>query len=275
MIAESLNVDSSQSSMDPGVNHHAHSEDIPRTDILGVKISALNMSLTVETIEHWVGVRQPNYMCISTVHGVMECQDDPKLRMIYNNAGIVTPDGMPLVWLSRNAGNSHVSRVYGPDLMLELCERSMFTGHSHFFYGGMPGVAEELADTLAARFPGLNVAGTYSPAMQRKGDIESSEVIQAINDSEADIVWCGLGTPKQDYWIANHRPLLNAPVLIAVGAAFDFHTGRVKQAPGWMQERGLEWFFRLMQDPKRLWKRYLVGNSRFVLSILRSRYLGR
>lgn len=242
---------------------------IQSTDVLGVHISALNMRQAVETVEGWIENRHQEYVCISTVHGVMECQDDEHLRFIYNHAGLVTPDGMPLVWLSHKAGHSHVSRVYGPDLMLELCSRSATTGHSHYFYGGMPGVADQLAGTLSKRYPGLHVAGTYTPDMQQKGDIESPEVVHAINASGADIIWCGLGTPKQDYWVANHRPLMNASLLIAVGAAFDFHTGRVKQAPAWMQRYGLEWLFRLRQDPKRLWKRYIIGNSRFVFLIAR------
>ncbi len=160
----------------------------------------------------------------------MECQRDPAMKRIVNNAGLRTPDGMPLVWLSRKAGHDHVSRVYGPDLMLELAARSAETGHRHFFYGGAPGVADDLAAKLSARFPGLHVAGTHTPPMQQVGEIEHPDVIAKINDSNADIVWCGLGTPKQDWWVA-HRPLLHAPVLIAVGAAFDFHTGRVKAGP--------------------------------------------
>lgn len=242
---------------------------IPSTEILGVPVSAINMGMAVTEIERWITEDDPGYVCIFTAHSIVECQDDHVFMNIAKNAGLVTPDGMPLVWLSRRAGQDHVSRVYGPDLMLELCQRSARTGHSHYFYGGMPGVADELVEKLLSRFPGLRVAGTHTPGMQVKGEIESAETIQAINDSEADIVWCGLGTPKQDYWVANHREVLNAPVLIAVGAAFDFHTGRVKQAPAWMQKRGLEWLFRLSQDPRRLWKRYAVGNSRFVWNIAR------
>lgn len=242
-------------------------ERIPTTDVLNVKISALNMSLAIATIEEWVNSLDPNYVCICTVHTVMECQRDPHMMSIVNSAGLRTPDGMPLVWLSRRAGHSKVDRVYGPDLMFELARRSVTTGHRHFFYGGAPGVAEELSERLTARFPGLQVAGTHTPPMQKVGDIESHDVISRINDSGADIVWCGLGTPKQDWWVSNHRPLLNAPVLIAVGAAFDFHTGRVKQAPKWMQRNGLEWFFRLTQDPKRLWRRYILDNGRFVMRI--------
>jgi N-acetylglucosaminyldiphosphoundecaprenol N-acetyl-beta-D-mannosaminyltransferase len=245
--------------------------DHPATDVLDVHISAINMPMAIETIEGWIAANDSHYVGICTVHTVMECQRDPAMKEIVNNAGLRTPDGMPLVWLSRKAGHDHVSRVYGPDLMLELAARSATTGHRHFFYGGAPGVADDLAAKLAARFPGLDVAGTHTPPMQDVGDIESAETIAKINDSHADIVWCGLGTPKQDWWVANHRPLLDAPVLIAVGAAFDFHTGRVKQAPKWMQRNGLEWLFRLSQDPKRLWRRYILDNARFVTRILAAR----
>lgn len=240
---------------------------IPSTDILGVNISALNMQSAVDVIEEWIDTKNPNYVCIFTVHGIMECQRDPKLKEIANAAGLRTPDGMPLVWLSRRAGHHNVSRVYGPDLMLELAARSATTGHRHFFYGGAPGVADDLARNLGARFPGMHSAGTHTPPMLPVGAIESDETIALINESGADIVWVGMGTPKQDWWVANHRPLLKAAVLIAVGAAFDFHTGRVRQAPSWMQRHGLEWLFRLSQDPKRLWRRYLLDNGRFVLRI--------
>lgn len=239
------------------------------TNVLDVYVSAIDMDMAVQIIESWIEGDDPNYVCICTVHTVMECQRDPALRDLVNAAGLRTPDGMPLVWLSRRAGHEQVSRVYGPDLMLELAQRSSQTGHRHFFYGGAPGVADDLAEKLSARFPGLNVAGTHTPPMQEVGAIESADVIDRINHSGADIVWCGLGTPKQDWWVANHRPLLKAPVLIAVGAAFDFHTGRIRQAPKWMQRHGLEWLFRLSQDPRRLWRRYIVDNSRFLLNLLK------
>lgn len=239
------------------------------TNVLDVHISAIDMAHAVRTIEGWIENDTPDYVCICTVHTVMECQRDPALRETVNGAGLRTPDGMPMVWLSRHAGHEHVSRVYGPDLMLELARRSPETGHRHFFYGGAPGVADELARRLEDRFPGLNVAGTHCPPMVSVGELESEETIREINDSGADIVWVGLGTPKQDWWVANHRPLLTAPVLIAVGAAFDFHTGRVRQAPTWMQRHGLEWLFRLSQDPKRLWRRYLIDNGLFVARLAR------
>ncbi len=239
------------------------------TDVLGVQISAINMDGAVSTIEGWIDQKDPHYVCICTVHTVMECQRDPAFRDVVNGAGLRTPDGMPLVWLSRRAGHGTVSRVYGPDLMLALCERSAETGHRHFFYGGAPGVAEELTKNLSTRFPGLRIAGIHTPPMLPLGAIESAEMIQTINQSEADVVWVGLGTPKQDWWVANHRPLLHAPVLIAVGAAFDFHSGHVRQAPKWMQRNGFEWLFRLSQDPRRLWSRYLIMNTQFVARVLR------
>src|SRR5258708_56136 len=175
---------------------------------------------------------------------------------------------MPLVWLSWRHGFKDAGRVYGPDLMLKLCERSQKTGHRHFFYGGAPGVADLLVSKLQVRFPGLRVAGTHSPPMRGVDAEEDRDVLDAINRSAADIIWVGLGTPKQDYWVARHRVSLTGPALIAVGAAFDFHAGLVRQAPRWMQRNGLEWLFRLLQEPRRLADRYLVYNPLFVISVL-------
>jgi N-acetylglucosaminyldiphosphoundecaprenol N-acetyl-beta-D-mannosaminyltransferase len=244
--------------------------ELDSTDILGVEISAINMPLAVETIERWIDNREKHYVCICTVHSIMEAQRDPAYLGVLNTAGMRTPDGMPLVWLSRRAGRKEVSRVCGPDLMPELASRSESTGHRHFFYGGAPGVADNLANNFIDRFPGLQVAGTHTPPMQPTGTIESEEVIEKINESGPDVIWVSLGTPKQDVWIASHRKVLNAPVLIAVGAAFDFHTGRVKRAPSWMQRSGLEWLFRLSQDPYRLWRRYVLDNGQFITRIVRS-----
>ena len=243
------------------------------TDILGVKISAIDMATAVATIEGWIADRERQYVCICTVHTVMECQRSARLMDVVNGAGLRTPDGMPLVWLSRRAGHKDVSRVYGPDLLLELCARSASTGHRHYFYGGGQGVAEELAKRMTARYAGLRVVGTHTAPMLATGELESADTLAAINAAGADVVWVGLGTPKQDWWLANHRPLLKAPVLIAVGAAFDFHSGRVKQAPHGMQRSGLEWLFRLSQDPRRLMSRYLIYNSLFVVGLMRQRLM--
>lgn len=241
---------------------------IERTDVLGVGVSAVNMELALRTIEGWIARGEQHYVCVSGVHGVMESQADEALRQIHNRAGMVTPDGMPLVWLSRLNGRRHVDRVYGPDLMLACCELSLRRGYRHYFYGGAEGVPELLAERLSKRFPGLRVVGTYSPPFRPLTPEEDETLVDRINATEPDIVWVGLSTPKQERWMAAHVGRVRAPVLIGVGAAFDFHAGLKKQAPFWMQRSGLEWLFRLGTEPRRLWKRYLVNNPRFVWRIL-------
>lgn len=239
-----------------------------RVNVLGVGISAIDMGMALAAIEGWIARREPRYVCVTTVHGVIEGWKDPSLRRVFNGSGLTTPDGMPLVWLNRLHGQRHVGRVYGPDLMLALCERSVAPGYRHFLYGGTPGVATELAERLRARFPGLQVVGTYTPPFRPLTPEEDEEVIRQIDESGADVVWVGISTPKQDRWMAAHVGRLRAPVLIGVGAAFDFHSGRKRQAPLWMQRNGLEWLFRLGQEPRRLWRRYLVYNTLFVGLVL-------
>ncbi len=241
---------------------------VPRANILGVGISALNMGLAVHQIEEWISRREHHYVCLATVNGVIECQRDPGLKQTFNASGLTTPDGMPFVWLSRMQGFPYVARVYGPDLMLALCERSPEQGYRHFFYGGTEGVAQELAARLRSRFPGLQVAGVYTPPFGTPSPAQDAEIVRAINASNADIVWVGLSAAKQDRWMAEHIGRLSASVLIGVGAAFDFHSGRKRQAPVWMQHSGLEWLFRLIQEPRRLWRRYLVYNPIFVALVL-------
>lgn len=237
---------------------------IPRANILGVGVSAVNMEMALATIDGWIADRAAHYVCVTPVHSIMECYDAPDVRHIYNRAGMVTPDGMPVVWLTRSAGHPHVRRVYGPDLMLALCAHSMARGYRHYFYGGADGVAEELARTLQARFPGLAVAGWESPPFRDLSAQEDAAVCARIRAAQPDIVWVGLGAPKQERWMAGHVTQLGVPALIGVGAAFDFLTGRKPQAPRWMQRSGLEWLFRLASEPRRLFRRYLSANSRFL-----------
>lgn len=237
---------------------------VPRVNVLGVGISAINLDQAVQQIEGWIDHGEQHYVNVCTVHTVMECQQDEELRDIVNRAGMATPDGMPLVWLNKLHGFRASSRVYGPDLMLALCARGATTGHRHFFYGGRPGIVEALVRRLGERYPGLPVAGAHTPPARAVGTMEEEAVLDTINRSGADVVWVGLGTPKQDVWIARHRGLLHAPVLIAVGAAFDFHAGVLKQAPRWMQRNGLEWLYRLSREPRRLAFRYLIYNPLFV-----------
>lgn len=237
---------------------------VPRVDVLGVGVSAINMDIAIDVIDRWITSGTRHYVCITGVHGVMESQRDEALRRIHNEAGLVTPDGMPLVWLSKWRGWRNTSRVYGPDLMLALCERSQATGYRHYFYGGQPGVPEQLARRLQHRFPGLAVTGTFSPPFRPLSAAEQTEIVARINDARPDIVWVGLGTPKQERWMAQHVSRLHASALIGVGAAFDLHAGLRRQAPSWMQRTGLEWLFRLGQEPRRLWRRYLVNNPLFL-----------
>lgn len=239
----------------------------PRVDILGVGVSAITMADALRTIDGWIARGEHHYVCVSGVHGVMESQRDPTLRQVHNAAGLVTPDGMPLVWLSRLGGHRHVERVYGPDLMLALCARAVGR-YRHFLYGGGDGVAERLAARLRARIPGLALVGTETPPFRPLGAEEDAALVQRINAARPDIVWVGLGTPKQERWMSAHVEQLGASALIGVGAAFDFHAGLKRQAPRWMQRIGLEWLFRLLSEPRRLWRRYLVNNPAFIYAVL-------
>jgi N-acetylglucosaminyldiphosphoundecaprenol N-acetyl-beta-D-mannosaminyltransferase len=186
----------------------------------------------------------------------MDCINDPTLYPIFNNAGMVTPDGMAVVWLLRLKGHKQVRRVYGPDLLLAVCEDGAAKGYRHYFYGGAPGVAETLVEKLSARIPNLQVVGTCAPPFGSISLKEDEEIIQQINRTNADILWVGLGSPKQEIWMQEHLGKINATVMVGVGAAFDFLSGNKAQAPLWLQRSGLEWLFRLLSEPKRLWPRY-------------------
>lgn len=235
-----------------------------RTNILGVGVSAVNMQLALEQLAQWIQNHSHQYVCVANVHTVTESQHDKRLRQINNAAGMVTPDGMPLVWVSHWLGQKQVARVYGPDLLLAACKRSLQTGWSHYFYGGGEGVAERLVERLCDQFPGINIVGVDCPPFKPLTVEEDQAAVERINASGADILWVGLGAPKQEYWMAEHLGSIHAPVMIGVGAAFDFHAGIKKQAPLWMQRSGLEWLFRLASEPKRLWKRYLINNPLFI-----------
>ena len=241
-----------------------HSEVAPAIDVLGVRVNVLDMERTLDILDRWITEGYREYVCVTGVHGVMESRRDERLQQIHNEAGLVTPDGMPLVWWARSQGWRQARRVYGPDLLLACCERSITTGYRHFFYGGGHGVADLLTRRLSRRFPGLCVAGTYTPPFRPLTPEEDEAVVARINEAAPDIVWVGLSTPKQEFWMAEHAGRIDAPVLIGVGAAFDFHAGLKPQAPRWMQQGGLEWLFRLGTEPRRLWKRYLMNNPAFV-----------
>ncbi|MGH8935435.1 MAG: WecB/TagA/CpsF family glycosyltransferase [Acidimicrobiia bacterium] len=246
------------------------STSLPRVDVLGVGISAITMSMAVDQIGRWIESGQQHYVCVTGVHGVMESQSDPELLRIHNRSGLTTPDGMPMVWASRWAGAGQVERVYGPDLMLEVCDRAAELGWTSYFYGGREGVPEMLALRLSERFPGLKVVGTHSPPFRPLSEDEDRMLVEHINRADPDILWVGLSTPKQERWMASHLDRVRARVLIGVGAAFDIHAGLLPQAPRWMQRSGVEWLYRLYQEPGRLWRRYLANNPRFLARVVMS-----
>jgi N-acetylglucosaminyldiphosphoundecaprenol N-acetyl-beta-D-mannosaminyltransferase len=246
----------------------------PRVDILGVHVSAIDMATAVLNIERWIRAGDRRYVCVTGVHGVMESRRDPELRAIHNRAGMVTPDGMPLVFLCRRLGHPRTERVYGPDLMDAVCARSVEEGWRHYFYGGGSGVPELLAQRLSQRFHGLRICGEFSPPFRPLTPEEDDDIVARVRDARADVLWVGLSTPKQERWMAAHVERLGVPVLIGVGAAFDFHAGLKPQAPRWMQRAALEWLFRLATEPRRLWRRYLVNNPEFLILIARQLFQG-
>lgn len=238
---------------------------IQRAQILTANIcavSSLNAARMIEELIDFGG--GGHYVCLSNVHTVMTCFDDPEFRRITNQADLALPDGMPLVWVLRSFGYEQPERVYGPDLMLTLCRRSVNKGYSHFLYGGVEDVNASLIEKFSEWFPGIKIAGGYSPPFRSLTGREDQEVVDMINQSKADILWVGLGAPKQEHWMASHVGRITVPMMLGVGAAFDFHAGLVKQAPHFIQQAGLEWMFRLLMEPKRLWKRYLYNNPRFM-----------
>lgn len=241
---------------------------VPRLNILGTGVHALTLDGLVRDLVEHRAKRRRGYVCCATAYNVNLARSDAALRRAYNRALYTTPDGMPLVWLARWHGHRATSRVYGPDLMLSLCDAGRAVGLRHYFFGGLPGVAEQLRNRLTARFPGLAVAGVATPPFRELTPGELAQLRDDLARSQADIVWVGLSTPKQEKFMAGAWEQLDASVLIGVGAAFDFHSGRVRQAPLWMQRSGLEWLHRLATEPRRLWRRYLIHSPLFVLRIL-------
>ena len=235
----------------------------PRYNVLGVGVSALTLPQARDLVLGARGALRLGYVCVTPVHAVSEACADPAFRKILNESFLTTPDGMPLVWLAPRG----VGRVYGPDLMLAVCDAGRAAGLKHYFYGGAPGVAELLREKLCARFPGLEVVGTYTPPYRPLNPDEAAALRADVARTRPDIIWVGLGTPKQERFMAENWQTLDAGLLIGVGAAFDFHSGRVRQAPRWMQRCGLEWFFRLCSEPRRLGPRYLKTNPLFALRI--------
>ena len=249
--------------------------DLPsRYDVAGVRVAAFTFEEAIELLLDAPGNRRLGvHFC--TTHTVVEANDQAWLRAGLNaDDAIAAPDGMPLVWVGR-AGGQHVERVCGPDAMLALMDRGRARGARHYLYGGAAGVPEQLAQRLQGRVPGLVIAGTWSPPFRPLTPDEDAAEVARINDARPDYVWVGLGSPKQDRWVMEHRQRLTASVVLAVGAAFDFHSGNLRRAPRWMQRTGTEWIFRLLAEPRRLAKRYTVTNSRFAFLLARQFLSGR
>jgi N-acetylglucosaminyldiphosphoundecaprenol N-acetyl-beta-D-mannosaminyltransferase len=251
-----------------------------RVNILGVGVSALNMEAALHQTESLLDRGGKGYVCVTGVHGIMEAQTDEAFRDILNRSFLTTPDGMPTVWLGRIHGFKDMSRVYGPDYMANLCERSVAKGYRHFLYGGKEGVAEELRAELTRRFPGLQIVGTYTPPFRPLNPDEENDLRSQLESSQADVLWCGLSTPKQERFISSYYDRMPVKLMVGVGAAFDLLSGNLDEAPDWMKKSGLQWLYRLIKEPRRLWRRYLLNNPKFAwltllqLSGLRAFQLG-
>ena len=247
----------------------AASADPPlRFNVLGVGVSALTLDRARDFLLSARGAARLGYVCLGTAHGLSEARADPEFRKILNNSRLTTPDGMPLVWLAHRHGHRDVTRVYGPDLMLAVCDTGRAAGLTHYFFGSRPGVAEALREKLTARFSGLRVTGTFTPPFRPMSEGELAALHADVAARKPDIFWVGLGTPKQERFMAAHWRELEAGLLVGVGAAFDFFSGRVRQAPRWVQRSGFEWLFRLGMEPRRLGPRYLKTNPLFALRVL-------
>jgi N-acetylglucosaminyldiphosphoundecaprenol N-acetyl-beta-D-mannosaminyltransferase len=229
-------------------------------------VSRVTLETAVAHIASWIAGAQSRYVCICDVHSLMLARSDVSHAISLACADMVTPDGQPIAWTLRQRGYTDIARTCGPDLLPAVCARSVREGWTHYFYGGAEGVAGELARRMAEQYPGLNIAGTECPPFRQLNPEERMAVIERIRASGANIVWVGLGCPKQERWMHEHRPLLPGVVMIGIGAAFDFHTGRIERAPEWMRSNGLEWLHRLTSEPRRLWRRYLILAPRFLLA---------
>jgi N-acetylglucosaminyldiphosphoundecaprenol N-acetyl-beta-D-mannosaminyltransferase len=236
-------------------------------DVLGVKVSAVNLTQAVELADEWIPAGNPGYVCATGVHGVMEAQSDLEFRQILNHASINAPDGMPMTWVGRLQGFKKMDRVFGPDFMTAMCLLSVERGYRNFLYGGKPGVAELLSEMLRRKFPGLQVVGTYTPPFRTLTPNEEDEILAKVREAKPHILWVGLSTPKQERFMAQYVKRLHVPLLVGVGAAFDYHTGRIRDCSEWVKRAGLQWMHRLMQDPSHLWRRYLRNNPAFLWHI--------
>ena len=242
----------------------------PYAEVLGVRVSAINMERALNLADRWITSGCPGYICASSVHGVMEAQSDSELMRVFNQAFLNIPDGMPMTWVGRLQGRHQMDRVFGPDFMAAMCALSVQRGYRNFLYGGKPGVAQELTNKLLQRFPGLQIVGTYTPPFGALTQEQETELSNQIAESKPQILWVGISTPKQEHFMAQYVDRFKVPLAVGVGAAFDFHSGRLRDSSEWIKRTGLQWLHRLMQDPRRLWRRYFYNIPTFMWHIVGS-----
>jgi N-acetylglucosaminyldiphosphoundecaprenol N-acetyl-beta-D-mannosaminyltransferase len=235
-----------------------------RANVLGVGVHAVNLDTAIEFVEANAASGRRGYICVTGVHGVMEAYRSSRFRGVLDRALLVLPDGMPMVWVGRFQKHTTMGRVFGPDFMTMMCARATINGFRHFLYGGNPGVAEQLKLNLRQRFPGINIVGTFTPPFRPLKKDEQNHLQEVVASVKPDIIWVGLSTPKQEQFMAEMIGVLDCRLMIGVGAAFDLHTDRIKDAPDWVKTAGLQWLHRLCQEPRRLWRRYLLNNSGFI-----------
>lgn len=243
-----------------------------RIDILGSKINATNMCEVLKYTDELIRLNKSNYVCVSNVHTVVTGTSDRVFQDITNAAIMAIPDGMPLTWIGRHSGYKNMSKCSGPDVMTELFKVSEEKGYTHYFYGGSEETLKLLEKNLKNKYPKLKILGMYSPPFRKLTDKEDCEIVNNINKINPDIIWVGLGAPKQEVWMSEHIGKINSSLMFGVGAAFNFHAGTVRRAPLWMQEHGLEWLYRFIREPGRLWKRYLVTNTIFILELVKMNF---
>ena len=241
---------------------------LPNFKVLGVRVHNVPMAETLSLVQHWIrNDRECHFVVATGMHGVIEARKNPEFKDVLNSADLFVPDGYSLVWAGRRRGHLIPGRVCGTDLMWEMMAVSQDEGYSNFFYGDTEETLERLTARLKWEFPKLKIAGAHSPPFRTLSSEEQDQEIQIINQSNADIIWVGLGLPKQERWIFEHKDALNVPVAVGVGAAFKFHSGQVQRAPRWVGEKGFEWLWRLIQEPKRVWRRALIDGPRFVACV--------
>ena len=244
-------------------------DQIPTFQVLGVTVHLVQMSQVLRTIEQWIDQRGDcRYIVANQMHGIMESRRDPQFKIVLNSADLFVPDGLSLIWAARRRGFKEHTRVPGPDLFLEGCHLATERGYRVFFYGDTEETLEALTLQLKGRFPDLRIVGAYSPPFRPLTPEEDALEVQMINESEADIVWVGLGSPKQEKWMYEHQDRLDVPVLVGVGAAFKFLSGGVKRAPAWVGDHGFEWLWRLIQEPRRVWRRVIIDGPHFMISVM-------